>query len=106
VSKRPARSAGLPVINEYAAAIDIGARFHVATVAPDLCEQPVQTFQAFTGDTERMAELTSRIPNRRYQNPALKRDNLMQLALTSGHYYISLQVLISRKFTALDHTWP
>src|SRR5450755_952009 len=56
VSKRPARSAGLPVINEYAAAIDIGARFHVAAVAPDLCEQPVQTFQAFTGDTERMAD--------------------------------------------------
>src|SRR5450631_400584 len=56
VSKRPARSSGLPVVNEYAAAIDIGSRFNVAAVAPDLCKEAVQTFQAFTADTERMAD--------------------------------------------------
>jgi transposase len=44
------------VINEYAAAIDIGSRFHVAAVAPDLCTEPVKTFQAFTGDVEHMAD--------------------------------------------------
>ena len=31
-----------------AAAIDIGARFHVVAVPPELCDEPVQTFQAFT----------------------------------------------------------
>jgi hypothetical protein len=56
VSKRPASSGALPVINEYAAAIDIGSRFNVAAVAPDLCKEAVQTFQAFTADTERMAD--------------------------------------------------
>jgi transposase len=54
--KRAAKSAGLPVINECAAAIDVGARFHVAAVAPHLCDEPVRTFEAFTGDTERMAD--------------------------------------------------
>ena len=44
------------MINEYAAAIDIGSRFHVAAVAPDLCTEPVKTFQAFTGDVEHMAD--------------------------------------------------
>jgi transposase len=50
------KPAGLPVIHDRAAGIDIGARFHVVAVPPDLCEQPVQTFQAFTGDIERMAD--------------------------------------------------
>ena len=39
-----------------AAAIDIGARFHVAAVAPERCSEPVQTFQAFTSDIKRMAD--------------------------------------------------
>ena len=56
MSQPPIRSAGLPVVNEYAAAIDIGSRFHVAAVAPELSNEPVKTFQAFTGDTERMAD--------------------------------------------------
>src|SRR5260364_115486 len=38
------------MINERAAAIDIGARVHVAAVDPERCAEPVQTFQAFTGD--------------------------------------------------------
>ncbi len=47
---------GLPIINAHAAGVDIGARIQVAAVPPDLCETPVQTFQAFTADIERMAD--------------------------------------------------
>jgi transposase len=50
------KSAGLPIIHPYAAGIDIGSRFHVVAVSPDLCDEPVQTFQAFTADLERMAD--------------------------------------------------
>ena len=50
------RAAGLPVIHERAAGIDIGSRFHVAAVGADLCAEPVRTFQAFTGDLVRMAD--------------------------------------------------
>jgi transposase len=46
---------GLPIIHPFAAGIDIGSRFHVVAVSPDLCDEPVQTFQAFTGDLQRMA---------------------------------------------------
>lgn len=46
----------LPVINARAAGIDIGSRFHVVAVGADRCDVPVQTFQAFTGDIERMAD--------------------------------------------------
>ena len=56
MSKRGSKSAGLPIIHARAAAIDVGARFHVAAVAPELCDEPVQTFQAFTSDIERMAD--------------------------------------------------
>lgn len=38
----------LPIIHPFAAGIDIGSRFHVAAVCPDLCDEPVQAFQAFT----------------------------------------------------------
>ena len=50
------KSSGLPIINAHAAAIDIGSRFHVVAVPPDLSDEPVQTFQAFTGDITRMAQ--------------------------------------------------
>lgn len=50
------RPAGLPIIHPFAAGIDIGSRFHVVAVSPDLCDEPVQTFQAFTGDLQRMAD--------------------------------------------------
>src|SRR6516225_3168211 len=56
MSKRGSKSAGLPIIQARAAAIDVGARFHVAAVPPELCDEPVQTFQAFTSDLERMAD--------------------------------------------------
>lgn len=50
------RPAGLPIIHPFAAGIDIGSRFHVVAVSPDLCDEPVQTFQAFTADLQRMAD--------------------------------------------------
>jgi hypothetical protein len=46
---------GLPSIYARAAGIDIGSRFHVVAVPTALAEEPVQTFQAFTADLERMA---------------------------------------------------
>ena len=55
-SPRSSKLHGLPVIHERAAGIDIGSRFHVVAVGPDLCNEPVQIFQAFTGDIERMAQ--------------------------------------------------
>ncbi|UUZ74594.1 IS110 family transposase [Polaromonas sp. P1(28)-13] len=55
MSRQSIKPAGLPVIHDRAAGIDIGARFHVVGVAPELCDEAVQTFQAFTGDIERMA---------------------------------------------------
>jgi transposase len=56
MSRGSIKPAGLPVIHDRAAGIDIGARFHVVGVAPELCDEAVQTFQAFTGDIERMAD--------------------------------------------------
>jgi hypothetical protein len=56
MSRPHGKSAGLPIINGKAAAIDIGSRFHVAAVSPELCDEPVQTFQAFTGDLQRLAD--------------------------------------------------
>jgi len=56
MSRRGGEQAGLPIIHDRAAGIDIGSRFHVVAVPPDLCDEPVQTFQAFTADLERMAD--------------------------------------------------
>ncbi len=56
MTRRREKPTGLPIIHDRAAGIDIGARFHVAAVPPDLCDDAVQTFQAFTADIERMAD--------------------------------------------------
>jgi transposase len=56
MSRRRYKPTRLPIINDNAAAIDIGSRFHVAAVPPNLCDDPVQTFQAFTADLQRMAD--------------------------------------------------
>jgi transposase len=55
MSNHKGNTAGLPVVHDRAAGIDVGSRFHVVAVSPDLCAEPVQTFQAFTADLERMA---------------------------------------------------
>jgi transposase len=54
--RKRGKTAGMPIINPRAAAIDIGARFHVVAVPADLVGEPVQTFQAFTSELHRMAE--------------------------------------------------
>ncbi len=41
---------GLPIIHPFAAGIAIGSRFHVVAVSPNVCDEPVQTFQAVTSD--------------------------------------------------------
>ncbi len=56
MSKSKTKPNGLPIINEFAAGIDIGSRFHVVAVGSDLCDEPVRTFQAFTSDLLRMAD--------------------------------------------------
>lgn len=56
MDKRKAQGQALPVINPDAAGIDIGPTFHVVAVSPARCDEPVQTFQAFTADIHRMAD--------------------------------------------------
>ena len=56
MSSHKRNAAGLPVIHDRAAGIDVGSRFHVVAVGADLCTEPVQTFQAFTSDLQRMAD--------------------------------------------------
>jgi transposase len=46
---------GLPIIHIRTAGMDISSRFHVVAVPTVLAEEPVQTFQAFTAELERMA---------------------------------------------------
>jgi len=55
MSKAIQSTNGLPVIHQRAAGVDIGSRFHVVAVPTDLTDEPVQTFQAFTADIQRMA---------------------------------------------------
>ncbi|OQS35218.1 IS110 family transposase [Chromobacterium haemolyticum] len=50
------KPAGLPIIHPFAAGIDIGSRFHVVAINPDISDEPVQTFQSFTSDLVRMAD--------------------------------------------------
>lgn len=56
MTKSVGKQAGLPIIHERAGGIDIGSRFHVVAVMPDCSDEPVQTFQAFTGDLNRTAD--------------------------------------------------
>lgn len=59
MSKLKPKSQSLPVINPNAAGIDIDGRFHVVAVPPERCEEPIQTFKAFTGDIHNMAHWLS-----------------------------------------------
>ena len=56
MTKSKRRLKGMPIIHQGAAGIDIGSRFHVAAIPPDLSEQSVRTFQAFTADLHAMAD--------------------------------------------------
>lgn len=56
MSRDANKRSGLPIVHEFAAGIDVGARFHVVAVPPHLTTQPVQSFQAFTADLHRLAD--------------------------------------------------
>lgn len=55
MSTKQSKNNSLPVIHPDAAGIDIGSNFHVVALPPDRCEEPIQTFKAFTDDIIRMA---------------------------------------------------
>jgi len=46
----------LPMVNKYAAGLDIGSTFHVAAVPPDRSDEPVRSFKSFTGDLHALAD--------------------------------------------------
>src|SRR4030095_11981719 len=56
MSSHRGNAAGLPVIHDRAAGIDVGSRLHVVAVGADLCTEPVQSFEAFTSNLQRMAD--------------------------------------------------
>lgn len=47
---------GLPVVHEFAAGIDIGSRFHVVAVPPEMASEAVQTFESYSAELHRMAD--------------------------------------------------
>ncbi len=55
MAKTNRKSKGLPIVNDSAAGIDIGSRFHVVAIPPDTAEETVRTFKSFTADLHRMA---------------------------------------------------
>ena len=55
-AKRSRPERGISPIHPDAAAIDIGARMHIAAVPPDRDAEPVRRFGTFTGDLQRLAD--------------------------------------------------
>jgi len=53
---KPRQPKSLPTVHTRAAGVDVGSRFHVVAVPDDLAEEPVQTFNSFTGDLYRLAD--------------------------------------------------
>lgn len=49
-------SRNLHVLNPRSAGVDIGSRFHVAAVSPDLASDPVRRFDSFTANLREMVE--------------------------------------------------
>ncbi|WP_354622595.1 IS110 family transposase [Psychromonas sp. MME2] len=55
MNKKIKQIQSLPVLNASSAGIDIGASFHVVAIPPDMSDEPVRTFEAFTTDLSDMA---------------------------------------------------
>jgi transposase len=55
-TNKPVPSRGMSPIHPRAAAIDVGAKMHVAAVGPDRASEPVRTFGTFTDDLNRLAD--------------------------------------------------
>lgn len=54
--KKRSRNNQLSTVNPNAAGIDVGSQFHVVAVPPDRDDEPVRSFQSFTGDLHRLAD--------------------------------------------------
>lgn len=54
--KKSRKPKGLSTVHTRAAGVDVGSRFHVVAVPEDLCAEPVQTYQSFTGDLHRLGD--------------------------------------------------
>lgn len=50
------RRQGFSAVHSNAAGVDVGSRIHVVAVAADRDEEPVRTFETFTGDLHRLAD--------------------------------------------------
>lgn len=55
-TKKRSRNKRLSTVNPNAAGIDVGSQFHVVAVPADRDDEPVRTFQSFTGDLHRLGE--------------------------------------------------
>ena len=55
-AKRSRPERDISTVHPDSAAIDIGARTHVAAVRPDRDATPVRSFGTFTGDLQRLAD--------------------------------------------------
>lgn len=55
-SRKRRRQTRLSAVNAHAAGIDVGAKFHVVAVPPECDDEPVRTFESFTGDLHRLAD--------------------------------------------------
>src|SRR3954453_7471477 len=53
---KPVHSRAMSPVHPRAAAIDVGAKMHVAAVGPDRDSEPVRTFGTFTDDLHRLAD--------------------------------------------------
>jgi len=84
------RQRDLAPIHPHAAAVDIGARMHVAAVSPRSDPEPVRTFGTFTGDLQRLADWFEQC---RVTTVALE---------STGVYWIPLyEILTQRGFAVL-----
>jgi hypothetical protein len=54
-SKKRGRNKRLSTVNPNAAGIDVGSQFHVVAVPADRNDEPVRTFQSFTGSITRLS---------------------------------------------------
>jgi len=55
-TKQRRRNKRLSTVNPNAAGIDVGSQFHVVAVPADRDDEPVRTFQSFSGELHRLAD--------------------------------------------------
>ena len=91
MSRRRQSASGLPIVQPRAGAIHIGSRFHVVAVPPEVCAEPVQSFQAFTADLRAHGRLAK-----------VERGSLTVAMESTGVYWVSVyEVLESHGIEAV-----